>query len=256
VGGEVLFHGENLLTKTEKEMRSLRGRSIAMVLQEPMTALNPVVTVGSQIAEGVRLHQKLSGSKLRSRAVELLSLLRVSDPAMRLRSYPHELSGGMRQRVVGAIALGCTPEVLIADEPTTALDVTVQAAYLELLKDIQRRSQLSIIFVTHDFSVVARMCDRVGVMYAGKLVEIGDTRTIMESPRHPYTEALLRSVPDVRERPEQLYSIEGAPPSIFADRPGCPFAPRCQYVAERCHIEFPPDIEQGQHKVSCWRHAA
>jgi oligopeptide/dipeptide ABC transporter ATP-binding protein len=257
VGGQVLFRGEDLLKKSEPEMRGYRGRHLAMVLQDPMTALNPVFTVGNQLFEPLRLHQRLRGSRLRQRATEVMRLVRIPAPETRLASYPHQFSGGMRQRTVGAIALSCEPEILIADEPTTALDVTIQAAFLDLLRDIQRRTQLAILFVTHDFGVVAQLCDRVAVMYAGKIVETADTRRLFTMPAHPYTEALLRSVPDVQEHVSRLYSIEGQPPSIYDAQPGCPFAPRCPVVEPRCREVFPPERTLGPgHAVSCWRHVA
>jgi oligopeptide/dipeptide ABC transporter ATP-binding protein len=255
VGGQVLFRGEDLLLKSEREMRGYRGRHIAMVLQDPMTALNPVFTIGNQLCEPLALHQGLRGRRLRQRAIEVMRRVRIPAPETRLGSYPHQFSGGMRQRTVGAIALSCRPEVLIADEPTTALDVTIQAAFLELLREIQRESRLGILFVTHDFGVVGRMCDRVAVMYAGKIVETADTRMLFASPAHPYTEALLRSVPDVQQDIGRLYSIEGQPPSIFDPTPGCPFAPRCPAVEPRCREAFPPEREVAPgHAVSCWRH--
>lgn len=256
VGGEVLFHGEDLLKKLPREMRRYRGRRIALILQDPMTVLNPVFTIRNQIAEPLRLHQGLRGRSLRARAIELLQLLRIPAAEQRLRSYPHELSGGMRQRVVGAIALSCNPEVLIADEPTTALDVTVQAAYLSLLKDIQRSTGVAILFITHDFGVVAKMCDRVAVMYAGKVVETAPTWELFDRPAHPYTEALLKSVPDVRLGARRLVSIDGQPPSIYNLPSGCPFAPRCPAVMPRCSEAFPPEVEVAPgHRTSCWKHA-
>jgi oligopeptide/dipeptide ABC transporter ATP-binding protein len=237
-------------------LRRYRGKRIALVLQDPMTALNPVFTVRDQLAEPLRVHQGLRGRRLRARAIELLQLLRVPAAAERLRSYPHQLSGGLRQRVVGAIALSCAPEVLIADEPTTALDVTVQAAYLALLRDIQRQTRVAILFITHDFGVVARLCDRVAVMYAGRVVETAPTATLFDRPAHPYTSALLRSVPDLRRGRTRLVSIEGQPPSIFELPPGCAFAPRCPDVMDRCHGESPPDFEIGPgHRARCWKHA-
>ena len=255
VGGQVLFRGEDLLQKSEQEMRRYRGRHIAMVLQDPMTALNPVFTIGNQLFESLVLHQGLRGSGLRARAVEVLRLLRVPAPEARLRSYPHEFSGGMRQRTVGAIALSCQPEILIADEPTTALDATIQAAYLDLLRDIQRQAGLAILFVTHDLGVVAQMCDRVAVMYAGRIVETADTRRLFAEPAHPYTQALLRSVPDVQHDVDRLYSIEGQPPSISDLGAGCPFAPRCPVAEARCREAFPPErVLAPAHTVSCWRH--
>ncbi len=256
VSGEVLFEGEDLLKKSPRELRRYRGRRAAMILQDPMSALNPVFTIKDQIAEPLRLHQGLRGRSLTERVIELLRLLRIPAPERRLASYPHQFSGGMRQRVVGAIALSCSPQVLIADEPTTSLDVTVQASFLALLKDIQRRTDLSILFITHDFGVVAKMCDRVAVMYAGKIVETAPTWELFDRPAHPYTEALLGSVPDVRLGAKRLVSIEGSPPSIYALRPGCPFAPRCQGVMPRCHVEFPPEREvTNDHRTSCWKHA-
>ena len=255
VGGEVLLNGEDLLQKPEREMRKYRGRHIGLILQDPMSALNPVFTIGSQLYEPLRIHRKLRRLRLRERAIELLTRLRIPAAKSRLSSFPHQFSGGMRQRVLGAIAMSCDPEVLIADEPTTSLDVTVQAAFLELLKDIQRQSRLAILFITHDFGVVARMCDRVAVMYAGKIIETADTRTLFDAPTHPYTEALLHSVPDVNLQITQLHSIEGQPPSIYDVPAGCPFAPRCPYVQSRCRQEFPPEkpLADG-HTVSCWRY--
>ncbi len=255
VGGEVLLRGEDLMKKSTAQMRRIRGKDIAMVLQDPMTALNPVLTVGNQLTEPLRLHQKLRGRSLWERAVELMRQVRIPAPEARLRSFPHQFSGGMRQRAVGAIGISCEPQVLIADEPTTSLDVTVQAAYLELLKQLQSRSQLAIIFITHDFGIVARMCDRVAVMYAGRIVELSDTVTLFNKPAHPYTEALVSSVPDVNENPERLYSIEGQPPSIYGLGQGCPFAPRCRYVQDRCWEEYPPTIQlNATQTVNCWRH--
>jgi oligopeptide/dipeptide ABC transporter ATP-binding protein len=255
VGGQVLFRGEDLLRKSAGQMRRYRGRHIAMVLQDPMTALNPVFTIGNQLREPLRLHQRLRGTRLHQRAAEVMRLVRIAQPEQRMTSYPHQFSGGMRQRTVGAIALSCEPEILIADEPTTALDVTIQAAYLDLLRDIQHRTHLAILFVTHDFGVVAQMCDRVAVMYAGRIIEVADTRQLFDAPAHPYTEALLRSVPDVQESVARLYAIEGQPPSIYGDEPGCPFAPRCPVVEPRCRQTFPPEqVLAPGHTVSCWRH--
>jgi oligopeptide/dipeptide ABC transporter ATP-binding protein len=255
VGGQVIFEGDDLVQKTDKQMQAYRGRRIALILQDPMTALNPVLTIGNQLEEPLRRHRRLRGRALRERAVELLRLLRIPGAETRLRSYPHQFSGGMRQRVVGAIALSCEPAILIADEPTTALDVTIQAAYLELLKELQRVTNVAIIFVTHDFSVVARMCDRVVVMYAGKIVETADTETLFANPAHPYTAALLRSVPDLTDAIERLPAIEGQPPSIFQAAEGCPFAPRCPLVHARCLETFPPEkaVASG-HTVNCWAH--
>ena len=258
VGGQVIFRGTDLLGISEREMRAYRGRHIALILQDPMTALNPVFTIGEQLFEPLRLaREPPKRSALREQAVRLLRLLKIPAPESRLTSYPHEFSGGMRQRVVGAIALSRNPDVIIADEPTTALDVTLQSAYLKLLKDIQRRTNVSIIFVTHDFGVVARMCDRVAVMYAGRIVETADTETLFASPAHPYSEALLRSVPDVDTKVERLYSISGQPPSIFNPPTGCRFHPRCPLrkrlgEPDRCEHDEPElrELAPG-HEVAC-----
>jgi oligopeptide/dipeptide ABC transporter ATP-binding protein len=253
-GGEVLFRGIDLLKLDDRQMRRYRGRHISMVLQDPMTALNPVLTIGDQIGEAIRMHRRLPRAEVRRLSIEMLELLRVPAAARRLGSYPHEFSGGMRQRVVGAIALACQPELLIADEPTTALDATVQDQYLRLLKLVQRQRRLAIIFITHDLSLVVRMCDRVVVMYAGRIVERAPTATLFGQARHPYTQALLRSaLPEPPDRNVRLYAIEGAPPSIFQVRRGCPFAARCEYVMPRCREDMPPDIDVGQgHSASCW----
>ena len=253
--GEVLFDGEDLLKKTDSQMRQYRGKQISMILQDPMRALNPVLTIGDQLFESLRLHKQLGGTALRDAASGLLERVHIPNPTQGLSAYPHHFSGGMRQRVVGAIAMAGSPRVLIADEPTTALDVTVQAAFLDLLKRIQQEAGLAILFVTHDFAVVARMCDRVAVMYAGRIVETAPTADLFDSPRHPYTESLLRSVPDVDRRENRLYSIPGQPPSVFAPLPGCPFAPRCPKVMDRCHRELPPTRSLGdQRTVRCWLH--
>jgi oligopeptide/dipeptide ABC transporter ATP-binding protein len=255
VGGQIIFDGEDLVKLSADELRRYRGKRLAMILQDPMSALNPVFTVRNQLSEPLRLHQGLHGRSLKGRAIELLTLLRIPAPEQRLGSFPHQFSGGMRQRVVGAIGLSCSPEVRIADEPTTSLDVTVQAAYLALLKYIQQQTELAILFITHDFSVVARMCDRVAVMYAGKIVETAPTWELFDHPAHPYAEALLNSVPDVRLGTKRLYSIEGYPPSIYEKPAGCPFVQRCPYAMRRCEADYPPEVELAPgHKTSCWRH--
>jgi oligopeptide/dipeptide ABC transporter ATP-binding protein len=256
-GGSVTFRGEDLLAKTDAEMVALRGRHLAMVLQDPMTALNPVLMVGSQLLESLRLHTDLGPAKRLERACQLLERLHINDPAARLAAYPHQFSGGMRQRLVGAIALAGEPEILIADEPTTALDVTVQAAYLDLLKSIQRERGLAVIFVTHDFAVVARMCDRVAVMYAGRIVELAPVADLFEAPAHPYSAALLRSVPDVDADVERLPAIAGQPPDMFARPTGCAFAPRCPDAHDRCLAAEPPEVTFGpERSVRCWKHVA
>ena len=255
VGGQILFDSEDLVQLSPNELRRYRGKRLAMILQDPMSALNPVFTINNQLSEPLRLHQRLRGGNLRQRAIELLTLLRIPAPDERLSSYPHQFSGGMRQRVVGAIGLSCNPEVLIADEPTTSLDVTVQASYLALLKEIQKETDLAILFITHDFGVVARMCDRVAVMYAGKIVETAATWELFDKPAHPYAEALLNSVPDVRLGTQRLYAIEGSPPSIYERPVGCPFASRCPYVMPHCMEAYPPEVEIAPgHLSSCWRH--
>jgi len=253
VGGRVLLDGEDLLAKTPAQMRRIRGKQIAMVLQDPMTSLNPGLTIGSLIAEVVRRHQGLRGAALRARVLEALSRLRIPGAASRLAQYQHQLSGGMRQRVTSAIAMSCAPRVLIADEPTTSLDVTIQAQYLELLDDVQRATGVAIILVTHDFGIVAAIADRVAVMYAGRIVEIGRTIDIFDHPAHPYTRALLRCLPDVELKRERLIEIGGQPPDLARLPPGCPFASRCPERQSRCEIEYPPAVSMRDgHMASCW----
>jgi len=253
VGGEVWFQGENLLTKSEREMRELRGSQLTMILQDPMMSLNPLFTIGEQIAEPLRIHRHMRGAKLVERIKELLRGVRIPSPEVRLREYPHQMSGGMRQRIVGAIGISCEPKLLIADEPTTSLDVTIQAQYLNLLKDIQQRSRLAMIFITHNIGIVAKMCDNVGVMYAGKLVERAPVRTIFNQPAHPYTEALLQAVPKLTDRSKRLWSIEGQPPDLANPPTGCPFNPRCPHAEDRCRREVPPEFQVGEnHYTRCW----
>ncbi len=255
VGGQVLLEGEDLLGKSEREMRRLRGSRVSMILQDPMSSLNPVFTVGHQVAEALRIHQGLAGPGLWATARDMLRRVRIPSPEMRLRAYPHQLSGGMRQRVVGAIALSCRPRVLIADEPTTSLDVTIQAQYLRLLKELQQEMHLALVFITHDFGIVAKMCDRVAVMYAGRVVETAGVREIFNRPRHPYTQALLASVPPLESRVERLASIEGQPPPLHALPPGCPFVPRCAHAREVCRREYPSAVAVGSdgHQAACWK---
>jgi len=253
VGGEVLLQGEDLVKKSEREMRKIRGSKISMILQDPMTSLNPVFTVGAQVTEGIRIHQGLKGKSLWERARNMLEMLHVPSPEIRLRNWPHQLSGGMRQRIVGAIALSCEPRLLIADEPTTALDATIQLQYLRLLRELQEKTGLSMIFITHNFGVVARMCRRAAVMYAGKIVETAEVRELFNRPSHPYTEALMRSVPKAEEKVEKLMSIEGQVPPLHNLPPGCIFAPRCSYVKDKCRVDYPPTAEiNKEHTVSCW----
>jgi oligopeptide/dipeptide ABC transporter ATP-binding protein len=253
VGGEVRFAGENLLTKSERDMRHIRGSQITMILQDPMMSLNPLFTIGEQIAEPLRIHRRMHGSALTERIKELLRGVRIPSPEVRMREYPHQMSGGMRQRIVGAIGISCEPRLVIADEPTTSLDVTIQAQYLRLLKDIQQRSKLAMIFITHNIGIVAKMCDSVAVMYAGRVVERAPVRTIFNQPAHPYTEALLHAVPRLTERTDRLWSIEGQPPDLASLPPGCPFQPRCPKAEDRCLQETPPEFHVGDnHYTRCW----
>ena len=253
VGGNIVFRGESLLEKSASEMREIRGSGICMVMQDPLTSLNPVFSIGNQIIESLAMDSSETPRSLRKKAVELLANVRIPAPETRLISYPHQMSGGMRQRVVGAIAMSRSPSLLIADEPTTSLDATIQLQYLRLLKDIQAQTGAAIIFITHDFGIVARMCDRVAVMYAGKMVEQAGVERLFDHPAHPYTEALLKSVPDLDVDVDQLPSIDGQPPSMDDLPPGCAFAPRCPYAFEKCG-EFPPEfvIDVG-HTSLCWR---
>ncbi|MGB3387460.1 MAG: ABC transporter ATP-binding protein [Pseudaminobacter sp.] len=260
VGGEIIFKGEDLARKSFSQMRDYRGRHISMVLQDPLSALNPVLSIEDQICEALKLHTGLQGAALRERALELLKMMRIPAAEERLKAYPHQLSGGMRQRVVGAIAIAGGPEILIADEPTTALDVTVQAAYLDLLREIQQRTGLGMLFITHDFSVVGDICHDVAVMYGGRIVEKGKTEDIFDRPSHPYTKALLRSVPDVTKSPKRLASIAGSPPSVFGMSSGCRFHPRCWLHErlgrpERCVTHVPPLEEKlPNHESACHFH--
>ena len=254
VGGEIVFNGENLLHKSAEDMRQIRGAQIAMILQDPMASLNPAFTIGTQIAEPLRLHRGLRGREVRRRVVELLQQVGISAPEQRVTAFPHQMSGGMRQRVAGAIAISCQPSLLLADEPTTSLDVTIQAQYLRLLKDLQRQTNVALIFVTHDLGIVAKMCDRVAVMYAGQIVESGTTQDIFTQPRHPYTLALLSCLTTLTRGREPLATIEGQPPDLANLPPGCSFAPRCPLAQEQCHTTSPPleELVPG-HNVACWR---
>jgi len=254
VSGSIRFDGENLLAKSERAMRRVRGGSIAIILQDPIASLNPVFSIGYQIGESVRIHQRLSGTAQVARVIESLRRVRVPSPDARIRDYPHQFSGGMRQRVVGAIAIACQPKLLIADEATTALDTTIQAQYLDLLRTLQRELNLALLFITHDFGIVARMCDDVAVMYAGRIVEHADVRAIFDRPAHPYTMALLEAVPKVDARVDRLHAIPGAPSSGYVQQLGCPFAPRCAFAIQRCHAEKPPlTTVKPEHTSECWR---
>jgi oligopeptide/dipeptide ABC transporter ATP-binding protein len=254
VQGEVILDGEDVLTKSDREMRQLRGRKIAMILQDPQTSLNPVFTVGNQLREAIAKHFGTQGNALIERAIEVLRKVKLAAPEQRMTQYPHQMSGGMKQRVVGAIAISCEPQVMIADEPTTALDVTIQLQYLDLLRDLQQESNMAILFITHDFGVVAKMCDRVAVMYAGRIVENGPVREVFDNPSHPYTQALIASVPKLRDQVERLRTIEGQPPE-FSDLPvGCRFAPRCPHADDQCRAAYPTTIPVGtDHVAACWK---
>lgn len=253
--GDIKYQGKSLLTKSKEEMRNIRGKDIAMIFQEPMTALNPVVAIGDQIVEAISLHTSLKKSKAEERAIKLLSSVGISDAAKRFGQYPHELSGGMRQRVVIAMALSCDPKLLIADEPTTALDVTIEAQILSLLERLKRELKMSIVFITHDMGVAAEIADRIIVMYAGKIVEDGDVYEMFEEPLHPYTLGLLGSIPDINgDRSKPLLSIPGAIPPQ-SDMPiGCRFNPRCIFATEKCLKEEPPLLSVGNRKVACWNY--
>lgn len=251
--GSVLFKGKDLTKVSEPEMRKIRGADISMIFQDPMTALNPTLTVGDQIMEGIIQHKKVSKAEAKKQAVDMLNLVGIPSPTERLKQYPHQFSGGMRQRIVIAMALVCQPEVLIADEPTTALDVTIQAQILNLFKDIQKKTGVSIIIITHDLGVVAQVADRVAVMYAGKIVESGNRREIFYRGEHPYTKGLLNSVPRLDLEDEELVPIVGSPPDLFSPPTGCAFAARCEYAMEVCERVYPMKTHLSEeHHVDCW----
>ena len=258
VGGQVIFKGRDLLTLGEEEMRRVRGREIGMIFQEPMTSLNPVLTIGRQLTEGLEIHLGMSGDDAKRRAAELLGTVGIPDPARRLAQYPHQFSGGMRQRMMIAMALACDPPLVLADEPTTALDVTIQAQILELMKDLARRLGVAMLIITHNLGVVARYADRVNVMYAGRIIERATARELYGRPLHPYTLGLLRSVPRLDEpRRARLAPIDGQPPDLTRLPPGCAFAPRCAFRVERCATEVPPlePVGGGGHVSACWESA-
>ena len=253
-GGEILLEGEDLLKLPEKRMQEVRGPKIAMVFQDPMTSLDPTMKVGKQIEESLKKHLKLSKARARERSVELLKLVGIPNPEERLRQYPHQFSGGMRQRVVIAIALACDPQILIADEPTTALDVTIQAQILELMRDLQDRLGMSVILITHDLGVVASTAHRIAVMYGGKIVETGTVREIFYNPQMPYTWGLLASIPlPTADRSQELIPIPGTPPDALNPPKGCPFADRCPYAMKVCPTEVPEyTVFSDEHKAACW----
>ena len=254
VSGSIVLDGEDIVPISEQEMGKIRGSKIALIIQDPMTSLNPVFSIGDQVEEAIEIHQDIPKRSITDRALEVLRKVNIPAAESRVKDYPHQMSGGMRQRVVGAIGISCQPQVLIADEPTTSLDVTIQAQYLKLLKDIQKESDLSIIFITHDFGIVAKMCDQVAVMYAGRIVEHGSVRDIFNNPSHPYTEALLASVPRMDRVVDRLYSIDGQPPPLHDLPVGCAFANRCPVVMDKC-IETYPEIKavSDGHTAACWK---
>jgi len=260
VGGTMRLQGVDLLGLTEAEMRKIRGDRMSMIFQEPMTSLNPVMRIGDQIAEAVRLHRRLSRDETWTQAVEMLRLVRIPEPARRAQDYPHQLSGGMRQRAMIAMALACRPALLIADEPTTALDVTIQAQILALVLDLQKELGMGLILITHDLGVVAQTAQRVIVMYAGKKVEEADVETLFANPRHPYTRGLMASIPALpssgTNTEARLAEIPGMVPALTRLPPGCAFAPRCALAIQRCHAEYPPLQDYGgDHLAACWRAA-
>ena len=255
VGGSINFMGQNLLEMSDDDIRRVRGREISMVFQEPMTSLNPVLSIGLQLTETMQHHLGLSSAQALKRAAELLEMVGISEPKRRLAQFPHHLSGGMRQRVMIAIALSCEPKLIIADEPTTALDVTIQAQILELMKDLTKRLGVALVVITHNLGVVARYADRVNVMYAGKIIEMGSAQQIYHQPHHPYTLGLLASVPRMDQpRGTRLIPIDGQPPDLTRLDGGCAFRPRCRFAVDRCAQEFPPleNIDSG-HVSACWR---
>ena len=254
VSGSALYLGQDLLKKNEAEMEHIRGKEIAMIFQDPMTSLNPVLTIGKQISESITTHLGVSQEEANTRTVEILERVGIPDPRQRLGDYPHQFSGGMRQRVMIAMALACNPNLLVADEPTTALDVTIQAQIVELMIHLRDQFGMSLIWITHDLGVVAGLADRVMVLYAGFVVEEAGVEELYNNPRHPYTQALMAALPRVdRRRSQRLKSIPGAPPSLLVEPMGCPFAQRCEHVIERCRAENPPlvPIAVG-HKAACW----
>ncbi|MCH8901314.1 MAG: ABC transporter ATP-binding protein, partial [Chloroflexi bacterium] len=254
VSGEVLFEGEDLLKVSDDAIRHVRGNRIAMIFQEPMTSLNPVLTISRQLTEALELHLKLDGGAAKQRAIQLLDMVGISEAAARIDDYPHQFSGGMRQRVMIAMALSCNPKLLLADEPTTALDVTIQAQVLEILARLSREFGTAVIIITHNLGVVARYADRVNVMYAGKIIETATAKSLYANPKHPYTLGLLKSVPRLdQERKSKLIPIEGVPPDLINMPPGCSFYPRCTYRVDKCAQESPPliDVEE-KHRVACW----
>lgn len=256
IGGDIIFDGEKILEKTEGDLQKIRGKDVGMIFQDPMTSLNPVFTVGHQIEESLKRHTELNKIQRTERIIELLKLVGINQPEKRVKQYPHELSGGMRQRIMIAMSLACNPKLLIADEPTTALDVTIQAQIIELLKELKEKINMSIIFITHDLGVVADICDKIAVMYAGTVVERGSVEEIFYKPQHPYTKGLLKSIPRVdSDEHERLIPIEGNPVDLIFPPAGCAFAPRCESCMKICLENVPPVyMENEGHESACWLH--
>jgi len=251
--GEIRFNGRNLLSLSPKKMREIRGNDIAMIFQDPMSSLNPVYTVGNQIQEALMLHQNLSKAEARMKAIEMLKLTGIPAPEKRIDEFPHQLSGGMRQRVMIAMALSCNPSLLIADEPTTALDVTTQSQILDLIKSLKDEFNMGTIIITHDLGIVAEICSKVVVMYLGQVIEEADVSSIFETPLHPYTQGLLKSIPHMEgNRNEKLYVIKGKVPTLNQVPPGCRFAPRCEFATEKCKVSAPILESYGERKIRCW----
>jgi oligopeptide/dipeptide ABC transporter ATP-binding protein len=255
VAGKVLFEGEDLLTKSDEEMRQIRGKRISMILQDPLMSLNPVYTIGNQVAESFSLHgEGLPRREVRQKVIKALSEVNIPSAAQRLKDYPFQFSGGMRQRTVAAMALAANPSLLILDEPTTALDVTIQDQFLRLLKEMQEKTQMGMILVTHDLGIVAETCNRIVIMYAGRIVEIGDIKEVFARPKHPYTEALLKALPTIGNRDKRLFQIMGEPPNLLDLPEGCSFRPRCHRVDRLCQDGFPPMADLGEgRQAACWR---
>ena len=253
VQGHVFYKGQDLTTWSKKQMRSFRGKCCSIIFQDPMTSLNPVFTVGNQLEEGIKLHTDKRGAAVKARALEMLNLVGINEPEKRIRQYPYELSGGMRQRVMIAMALACEPDILIADEPTTALDVTIQAQILELMQDLQKKLGMAVILVTHDLGVIADMCDNIVVMYGGRICERGTADEIFYNPRHEYTKGLLRSIPNVTNMKERLIPIAGTPINMLNMPKGCAFCARCDAAMKICLDELPEELSINEnHKASCW----
>jgi oligopeptide/dipeptide ABC transporter ATP-binding protein len=257
VNGEILYEGVDILKKSKREMRMFRGAKVSMVFQEPMTSLNPVFTIGNQIDEVIRIHLRVSRKEAKERSIELLKLVNIPSPEQRYAEYPHQLSGGMRQRAMIAMALACNPMLLICDEPTTALDVTVQAQVLKLINKLKRQMNMSVMLITHDLAVISEIADRVIIMYAGQMVEEAGEQDIFTAPQHPYTEALLKSIPSVNKNgADELYVIKGMVPNLLLKHSGCLFAPRCDYARKKCHEIKPELCRRGNSKVRCHKYQA